>query len=412
MFEAMNDVPWSSLHHAYGTAEDVPDQLRSLSSDDPEVRRKARHDSYGNIFHQGTRYEASVAAVPFLLELLGDPSTPERAELLELLVALAIGYDESWLPAGFPVADHREAAAAGAALLAAGGGGWDHIDTLGPDDQNRLQACVDLRVYDAVGEGVPLFVGLLEDDDAAVRRMAACALGWFPERAGESAAALVWSVIDADESVAATAALSLGLIGAGQPPTTEPTGAGPGGAAVPAAGAFAGEALAAAFGGTRELVRGAAAVGLARLHGLEARPEVVDALLRLSAAGAGSEVPFYDGNLSGYASLSLRLVLPDDSDVAFSSLLDRIASVSGVEALPVVAEALRRAFGTGPVAKETPFGELTERQQRLVRALAHSPETWQLAGGSFGNFSLMVSGYGLPYSADRMRDYAEVAKMP
>ncbi|MBU2665124.1 HEAT repeat domain-containing protein [Actinoplanes bogorensis] len=381
MLEKLDEVPWSDLSHAYGPADDVPAQLRALLSPEAEVRRKARHDSYGNIFHQGTRYEASAPAVPFLLEMLAEPSTPERAELLELLVALAIGYDEAWLPGGFPLADYEAAAAGGEVLLQAGGG-------LSESDQNALQAHIELRVHSAVALGVPLFRTLLEDEDPAVRRCAACALGWFPAQAEASSAALTWSLLDPGDTVAATAALSLGLLGS-QPLTAE--------------------TLTAAFAGPRVAVRGAAAIALARLHGREASAAVVDELLRLSGDGETTGVPFHDGNLSGYAALSLRLVLPDDSETAFAALLDRIPSVSGQHALPVVAEALRRAFDQGALGPDTPFDDLTDRQKRLARALAASPSTWQLGGHVFANFSLMVGDYGLPSSHQRMLSFTEAS---
>lgn len=38
-------------------------------------------------------------------------------------------------------------------------------------------------------------------------------------------------------------------------------------------------------------------------------------------------------------------------------------------------------------------------------ALAESPGTWRLGDMSFGNFSLMMSGYGLPSSPEEMRRY-------
>jgi len=44
-----------------------------------------------NIYHQGSRYEASVYAVPFLLGLLADPATPDRVQILPLLAGLAVG---------------------------------------------------------------------------------------------------------------------------------------------------------------------------------------------------------------------------------------------------------------------------------------------------------------------------------
>lgn len=116
----MIKIDWSRLSHAYGPADDVPDQIRMLRSADQKQRERARWELCGNIFHQGSRYEATAYAAPFMLELLGDPKTPELSELLELLVAIAIGYDESWLPEGFPIAEYRRHAAGGEGLLAAG----------------------------------------------------------------------------------------------------------------------------------------------------------------------------------------------------------------------------------------------------------------------------------------------------
>ncbi|MBS1953374.1 MAG: hypothetical protein JST89_04255 [Cyanobacteria bacterium SZAS-4] len=39
--------------------------------------------------------------------LLSDPFTPARHEIVELLVAIAIGYTEYYIPDGFPVEDFR-----------------------------------------------------------------------------------------------------------------------------------------------------------------------------------------------------------------------------------------------------------------------------------------------------------------
>lgn len=204
------------------------------------------------LFHQGERNEAGACAVPFLLEMLASPSTPDRAELIELLVALAVGYDDRWLPQGF--------------------------------DPSSVSP-VELRVHSAVAEGAPLFAGLLEDDVAAVRRMAAYALGWFPGQVSP----LAWALLDADESVAATAAIALGLAGEGH--------------------GLASEALGASLAGPRPLLRGASAIGLARLLGRASPAEVADELRRWAGEGVTSEVPFLGGALSGHASLALGTVV-------------------------------------------------------------------------------------------------------
>lgn len=91
--QGLDDIPWNTLHHAYGTAEDVPELLRQLQTADPDVRNE---DSplwqlFGNIWHQGTVYEATSYAVPFLISLAADPATPDRAGILGLLAAIAQG---------------------------------------------------------------------------------------------------------------------------------------------------------------------------------------------------------------------------------------------------------------------------------------------------------------------------------
>ena len=88
MLEALNQVKWSALSHAYGEASDVPGLLRALGSVRPQVRQEALWGLLSNVVHQGTRYEASPHVVPFLLELLAAPAAREPSGLMGLLVAL------------------------------------------------------------------------------------------------------------------------------------------------------------------------------------------------------------------------------------------------------------------------------------------------------------------------------------
>ena len=111
MFEGLDKVDWASLEHAYGSASDVPDLLRALRSGEAEAREAALWHLYGNIFHQGTRYEASAHAVPFLLDLVADDSVIEREDVLLLLVHLAAGYPDEMLPEGLDAGVWRRAQA-------------------------------------------------------------------------------------------------------------------------------------------------------------------------------------------------------------------------------------------------------------------------------------------------------------
>jgi hypothetical protein len=91
VLDGLDSVDWTAIGHAYGPASDVPGLLRSLASPDDQERKEALYDLYGNIWHQGTVYEATAYAVPFLLQLAANPRVPDRAELVGFLAALANG---------------------------------------------------------------------------------------------------------------------------------------------------------------------------------------------------------------------------------------------------------------------------------------------------------------------------------
>jgi hypothetical protein len=92
--DELDRVPWAELDHAYGTGvgdrlhEDVPGSLRKLNEADPH---DAFHALYSNICHQGTVYEATAYAVPFLAAVTaGNITTELRIELMLLLASIAL----------------------------------------------------------------------------------------------------------------------------------------------------------------------------------------------------------------------------------------------------------------------------------------------------------------------------------
>jgi HEAT repeat protein len=91
MLETLDQVDWPTLRHAYGSAADVPVLIRSLTSDDPAVREETIRALHTNIWHQGTVYEASAYAVPFLVELLRAPEVNKKGWILSLLHAIGTG---------------------------------------------------------------------------------------------------------------------------------------------------------------------------------------------------------------------------------------------------------------------------------------------------------------------------------
>jgi HEAT repeat protein len=386
----LRSVPWADLEHAYGSAFDVPRDLRALRSRRSAVRANARWRLESTIFHQGGRFEASAYAVPFLLELLADPAVPEREEILELLALLAVGYDEEWLPDGFPVGDHRREAAGGEEVLRAAppcrvgrpGTGptarfayWMSLDA---ERMLRAGTHIELRVYDEVRAGAPLFRALLRADDRRLRVRAAYLLGWFVEDAAETVPVLRTATGDPDVVVAAVALVALGLLG----------DAGPGGRIAETA-----------LDHDDDVVRWAAAVALARLRGADAGPRVSAQLRSWTTRGAErhSEIPYLDGDLGGHAALALRQLGDGEADAGFDALLARLGS-PGSPTLTPLGEALLSAFPDGPVPAGTAFAALDRRQQRLVRVLADSPGVWGLV-----DVSLVLRQYGLPDGIGAMR---------
>lgn len=88
MLRGLHEVDWASMHHAYGSAEEVPALLEALRSPNAEVRGQALSDFYNKVHHQGDVYRSTTASLPFLLELAGDPATPDRHEIVALLVSI------------------------------------------------------------------------------------------------------------------------------------------------------------------------------------------------------------------------------------------------------------------------------------------------------------------------------------
>lgn len=91
MFTGLDQINWTALSHAYGAADNIPALLRERASADPTTAAEAEGELFGNIWHQGTVYEATAYAVPFLVELLERRETCDRAGLVLLLANIARG---------------------------------------------------------------------------------------------------------------------------------------------------------------------------------------------------------------------------------------------------------------------------------------------------------------------------------
>ncbi|MGQ5639463.1 MULTISPECIES: hypothetical protein [unclassified Streptomyces] len=84
---------WSQLHHAYGTAEDVPGLLDAVS---PAANDSGWTELWSRLCHQGTVYSASHAALPTLREMARRWSPTDRKMPILLAGAIAAGTDQPY----------------------------------------------------------------------------------------------------------------------------------------------------------------------------------------------------------------------------------------------------------------------------------------------------------------------------
>lgn len=370
MLDTLDDVPWHQLTHAYGQAVDVPPLLRALTSADAPTRDQARYELYGNVFHQGTRFEASAYAVPFLVELALEPSVPERGEIVGLLTHLAVGHQYEHMVEPFPVDTLRAAVGpfdpAWRAEVSARYVYWvaDIRHRQPPDRVERMIAkgVDELRAYEAVQEAVPKLLTLLDDADDEVAASAAHALAWFPERAALTVPALV--AVAADEArqtrVRTTALLAAGM--AGRDP-----------------GQLA-DLLSRLARADDEDLRWAAAATWALTAGAGA-PDDAKAVLR-ARAEAGEDEDDWLPWLWDRNGWSLRLL--DAVDAQASAEARRQLVAAALEAIPDgdavwhnrLVHPFDLAYPDGYPDEPAPYGRLSPAQRCLVEFLVAHPEAF------------------------------------
>lgn len=156
MINDLDRTDWASLGHAYGAADDVPGWLRGMVSPDPDVREKAFGNFYSAALHQGSVYSSTVASVPFLFAMADDPATPDRGNVVALLLGI-----------GREAVDAEEVYA-----VICGEDGEE--STIYPDTANLMR------------EHADAFVGYAGDPDPGVRRASIEGLGLFLDDAGRA----------------------------------------------------------------------------------------------------------------------------------------------------------------------------------------------------------------------------------
>lgn len=342
MFERLDSIEWAKLTHAYGDAADVPDLLRQLASEDAEQRAQAIHAFHGNIWHQGTVYEATAPAVPFLIELLESRASADKDQILILLSHLANG--SSYCAAHEPLSD---------LIKEAGTPEWQ--------DQKRKELIWVENATHAVAAGKPTYLELLADSTPIVREAAAYLLATLGPPAPEAATAL-WNRFEQETDERCRASLLLGF-----------------GRLAPSEALNQSLLLNAFLQARSKPERLAAALSLARLFPAELPGDVAAEIL-----SAIRDPALYAGlDSSPWGIHGMELIIEDTvlhlkgGAAAFvvRELEMALADASHPSALNAARDLLALAFSES-LPKGATMESLSDFQRRVIQLMAVNPHAW------------------------------------
>ena len=225
MWDNLLRVDWGRLTHAYGWARDAPAILHNMISHDETARAAGWDAFWGAINHQGDYYDATVAAIPFLIEAVAHPDTPERPAILYC-------FRELWLEAPLyggdplvadppggtdiptPMLSHGKLAAAPEPTRGENAVEQDGDGEFDTDAYRRMNLCA-WQTGRAIQAGRPAFERLLGDPDREVAAAAAALLLPWQETRSVAKRALVRTIADEPNPVAqARRILELGVYAA------------------------------------------------------------------------------------------------------------------------------------------------------------------------------------------------------
>ncbi|MEU8949327.1 HEAT repeat domain-containing protein [Streptomyces sp. NPDC048489] len=402
LLTGLDEVDWSNLNHAYGTAADVPGHLRALCGIDEQARQHAVSSLFNHLAHQGSRCQASPYAVPFLSRIALAGPDPAREHALELLSGLAVNRDEEHeIINGADIAAWRAEAAENAPekLLP-----LYKKDLATEQDEQRRRNLQDMRdwvaagnpvaardasmrSYDAVLAELPLLASLLDDEDPRIRTKTAYLLAWFPEWASTSLPLLLRSAAHEDEVVTkATALVALGILG-----TTALQ-----------------ESLGTYLDAEDGLVRWAAAVAIAqtaRTSTTKIDDPLLDRAVTELAAAASAPAPvpatdYSEGDLHSHtADVLLALPSSPTSRAAVAACLPSVSTHLRASR----AKAVLPDLFPNPLPDPRPqYADLAQPQQQVLYALADLDEGWWNTAGDIGEH---LTTHRLPDTHAKLRTY-------
>jgi hypothetical protein len=218
MLDRLSSIDWAQTRHVFGPGTALPDLLRALLDDElaaPWLLAEAR-ESQCSLFRRtahllernlldGEAGSASVAVIPFLLELVEADLAPERSAFaITLLHRLAVIHPRERFPTAFDLSPLLDEAPAPPErddeledqLVAEG----DPVEEEEPDPRASGGLPWALQCYLLVEAALPVFRQRLDEVDDRVVSSAIALLASFPTSAEASIDALRKLALDEDDS--------------------------------------------------------------------------------------------------------------------------------------------------------------------------------------------------------------------
>ena len=351
MLEGLDKIEWDKLGHAYGPAEDVPDLIRDLASPDEGVRNDAWHALHGNIWHQGTVYEATAYAAPFFIELLEAPEVLAKHEILAYLARLSTGTSYKAVHSQSSLYDKLYG---------------EEMKTAKWQEELKNELSWVERVKFAVEAGRPLYLEFLKDPAVDVRDNAAYLLTKLNDTDDKSREQIQHRLeIEKNATVQVSLLLALGKLSEYNEST---------------------HAHLSSFmdSGHPKAVTLAAAIALADLAPEHVTPEMISRFVE-AIRSPGEWIDFEcsiwadDDTVAAYICLHLRLEAGTGADTMADALLPALGTQNITQAQAVAKALLAFVFDT---VSGAPFASWPPRQQRVLQAFVANKQLWGVQSGN------------------------------
>jgi hypothetical protein len=407
----IGQVDWSSVGGVNGPAIEVPGLLRHLQDATFEVRAAAFDELVDLLLGEGTIWESTVRATPYLVALAGDPGSPGRRMAFTLLSAIACGGDEeAWMARRPSIARFRKNVTDLEAMDLDGYRAWlQEFADNAPSERERewrqrdveratvemLQANREmlrpaLDAYDAARAGIPAYVAALEDDEPFIRMFGLKMLSWFGDEDPEHAVAVggIQKALDTETSVELLSAACMCAGVAGRPGDTK------------------------LIDRIRELqdhpappVWGAAAMAWVWL-GQPVRREIVKAVYDclFEAPNDLPWFPFLDGDMTAMAAVTVAMLPAAAAEDRVAMLVLRWATTDPGNDELITRLVLDAAFPDGPLADGVTFASLDSAARSAVEAFRS-----QSHRGLFDTWAIL-SRYNLPTSIEELDEWIDTTR--